>query len=195
MSTEVSELQKEKLIHMFGLLDIDGNGVIEYDDFRMVVDVMCDERGWSRGHRRRLGLVRANKRLWNMMAGKLDADGDGEITLAEWLTFHFNAFCVDPDIEGIDRNLSYALNVTAKFFCDMLDSDGDGQVTEKDYVLFGEAYQISEADSREAFHLFDTNNDGILQVNEVEDLIKEFYLSEDEQALGNVFFGVFDFVD
>mgnify|MGYP000285915222 CR=1 FL=1 len=83
MSTEVSELQKEKLIHMFGLLDIDGNGVIEYDDFRMVVDVMCDERGWSRGHRRRLGLVRANKRLWNMMAGKLDADGDGEITLAE----------------------------------------------------------------------------------------------------------------
>lgn len=180
---------------MFGLLDIDGNGVIEYADFRMVVDVMCDERGWSTGHRRRLGLIRANKRLWNMMSSKLDADGDGEITLAEWLTFHISAFCVDPDLKGIDRNLSYALNITAKFFCDMLDSDGDGQVTQDDYILFGDAYQVPETEAKQCFSLFDTNHNGVLQVSEVETLVKEFYLSEDEQALGNQFFGVFDLAD
>ena len=176
---------------MFELLDVDGNGVLEYDDFRMVVDVMCDERGWSRGHRRRLGLVRANKRLWQMMSNHFDADGDGEVSLVEWLNFHFEAFVRDPDIEGVDRDLSSALNATAKFFCDMLDSDGDSKVSEEDYVLFCEAYHVPESEARESFRQFDSNGDGILQIGEVEVLIKEFYLSEDEEALGNVFFGVF----
>lgn len=191
MPQSVSSLQKEKLIHMFELLDVDGNGVLQYDDFRMVVDVMCDERGWSRGHRRRLGLVRANKRLWQMMSNHFDADGDGEITLVEWLNFHFEAFCRDPDIQGVDRDLSSALNSTAKFFCDMLDSDGDSKVSEEDYVLFCEAYHVPESEARTSFRQFDSNTDGILQIAEVESLIKEFYLSDDENALGNIFFGVF----
>jgi Ca2+-binding EF-hand superfamily protein len=191
VSTGISALQKEKLIYMFGLLDVDGNGVLEYDDFRMVVDVMCDERGWSSGHRRRLGLKRANKRLWDMMANHLDLDGDGEITMAEWLTFHFTAFCLDPDLKGTDRGLSQALNATARFFCEMLDSDGDGKVSEVDYVLFSEAYQIPKDEASQSFRRFDTNQDGILQLHEVETLVKEFYISEDEEALGNVFFGVF----
>ena len=49
---QFTELQKNKLIHMFELLDVDGNGLLEYDDFRMVVDVMADERGVDRSSRR-----------------------------------------------------------------------------------------------------------------------------------------------
>lgn len=190
MSSNLSVVQKDKLLHMFELIDVDGNGVLEYADFRLVVDTMADDRGWSPTHRRRLGLVRANQRLWNMMARHLDADGDGEITLAEWLSFHMKAFGDDPELQGKDMELSSALNSTAKFFCDMLDSDGDGKVSEIDYIMFCGAYNIDSDEAKESFRLFDTNKDGILQQNEVFALVKEFYLSDDEDAPGNIFFGM-----
>jgi Ca2+-binding EF-hand superfamily protein len=187
----VSALQKDKFLHTFDLLDIDGNGVLQYEDFRMVVDTMCDERGWSASHRRRRGLVRANRRLWDMMIRYLDADGDGDISLIEWLNFHFQAFSQDPELARNNPELNGTLNSTAQFFCDMLDSDGDGKVTAEDYVLFCEAYGVDESEAKESFDMFDKNADGILQISEVDALIREFYRSSDPDAPGNVFFGVF----
>ena len=191
MSSSVSNLQKDKFLHIFELLDVDGNGVLQYDDFRLVGDTMCDERGWSKGHRRRLGLTRANKRLWDLMIRYLDADGDGDVSLVEWLNFHFTAFSQDPELSSANADLNGALNSTAQFFCEMLDSDGDGKVSLVDYVLFCEAYGVGESDARRSFQLFDKNDDGILQIGEVDDLIREFYLSADPEAPGNIFFGVF----
>lgn len=191
MSGTISAVQKDKFLHVFDLLDIDGNGVLEYEDFRLAVDTMCDERGWSNSHRRRTGLVRANRRLWDMMTRYLDADGDGNISLVEWLNFHFQAFTQDPQLLNTLPELNGALNSTAHFFCDMLDSDGDGKVTDEDYVLFCEAYGVSEEEAGAGFALFDKNGDGILQITEVDDLIREFYLSTDPKAAGNIFFGVF----
>lgn len=187
----VSAILKDKFLHTFDLLDVDGNGVLQYDDFRMVVDNMCDERGWSPRHRRRMGLVRANRRLWDMMVRYLDVDGDGDISLVEWLNFHFEAFTQDPELKSPNPDLNGALNSTAQFFCEVLDSDGDGQVTQEDYILFCEAYGVPEFEAKDSFKLFDKNQDGILQIGEVDALIREFYLSSDPKAPGNIFFGVF----
>ena len=121
----------------------------------------------------------------------LDADGDGDSTLVEWLNFHFLAFSQGPEAARNNAELNGALNSTAQFFCDMLDSDGDGKVTTEDYVLFCEAYGVPEPEAKESFDTFDRNNDGILQIQEVDTLIREFYSSEDPRAPGNVFFGMF----
>jgi Ca2+-binding EF-hand superfamily protein len=184
-----SELQKNKLIHMFELLDIDGNGIIEYEDFRMVVDTLADERGWGRTNRRYIGLVAANRRLWKMYTRDFDANGDGTVSLVEWMAFHIKAFLTEPLKNGFDPSVSRALNTVARFFCDMLDSDLDGEVTEQDYVEFCEAYHIDEEEARRGFRLFDRNQNGILQQQEVAYLIEEFYLSDDPDAPGNQFFG------
>ena len=125
MSNSVSNLQKDKFLHIFELLDVDGNGVLQYEDFRLVVDTMCDERGWSKGHRRRLGLTRANKRLWDLMIRYLDADGDGDVSLIEWLNFHFTAFSQDPKLSSANADLNGALNSTAQFFCEININGGD----------------------------------------------------------------------
>ena len=36
MSSSVSNLQKDKFLHIFELLDVDGNGVLQYEDFRLL---------------------------------------------------------------------------------------------------------------------------------------------------------------
>ena len=187
--TQFTELQKDKLIHMFELLDVDGNGLLEYDDFRMVVDTMAEERGLDKSSRRYLGLVTSNKRLWKMFSRHLDVDHDGSITLAEWLAFHIKAFITDPLEQGLSPEFSSALNSTAKFFLDLLDSDGDGNVTVEDYVLFCGAYNVGENEARIGFKMFDRDGNGQLSKEEVVEMVQEFYLSDDPQALGNLFFG------
>lgn len=186
---EFTELQKQKLMHMFELLDVDGNGVLEYADFRMVVDTMAEERGWESNNRRYIALVASNKRLWKMIARYIDFDESGSITLMEWLAFHIKAFIGDPLNQGFDPQFSSALNATAAFFCDMLDSDGDGKVTLEDYILFCGAYNVSEVKARMSFQLFDRDGSGDISQSEVEQMVKEFYLSDDPMAPGNLFFG------
>lgn len=190
MSATITALQKEKLMHMFDLLDVDGNGVLEYEDFRMVVDTMSEERGWGPKHRRHIGLVAANRRLWQTLVRHVDADGNGEISMAEWLTFHIEAFLQDPELKGQQSKVSSTLRSTAKFFCDMLDSDGDGKASEDDYVSFCSAYNVDEAEARQSFKVFDRNQNGILQIDEIQALITEFYLSDDPDAPGHMFFGM-----
>jgi Ca2+-binding EF-hand superfamily protein len=189
MAAVFTELQKQKLMHMFELLDVDGNGVLEYDDFRMVVDTMAEERGWERNNRRYISLVASNKRLWTMISRNIDIDSDGSITLMEWLAFHIKAFIEDPMTKGFDPKFSAALRGTATFFCDMLDSDGDGKVCIDDYIAFCAAYNVSEAKARLSFGLFDRDGSGDITVQEVEEMVKEFYLSDDPMAPGNLFFG------
>lgn len=176
-------------MHMFELLDVDGNGVLEYEDFRMVVDTMAEERGWGASHRRYIGLTVANRRLWKQMCRTLDADGSGEITLAEWLAFHIQALTEESTPGGFNPEFGSALRATAKFFCDMLDSDGDGIVTAQDYVLFCGAYNVPESEALESFELFDRDGNGELSEAEVVEMVKEFYLSDDPDAPGNLFFG------
>lgn len=184
-----TELQKQKLMHMFELLDVDGNGVLEYDDFRMVVDTMASERGWERNHRRYLALVAANRRLWKMISRDIDINEDGAISLMEWFAFHIKAFIEDPLEQGFDPKFSTALRATATFFCDMLDSDGDGKVCIDDYIAFCAAYNVSQDRARLSFALFDRDGSGDISVAEVEEMVKEFYLSDDPHAPGNLFFG------
>ncbi len=174
---------------MFELLDVDGNGVLEYDDFRMVVDTMADERGLDRSSRRYLSLLAGNKRLWKMFSRHLDIDNDGQITLAEWLAFHIKAFVSDPVANGLDPKFSSALNSTAKFFLELLDSDGDGVVSVEDYVMFCGAYNVGENEARIGFEMFDRDGNGQLSQEEVITMVQEFYLSDDPESLGNLFFG------
>ena len=84
---------------------------------------------------------------------------------------------------------SSALSSTAKFFLDLLDSDGDGVVTVDDYVLFCGAYNVGENEARIGFKMFDRDGNGQLSHQEVVEMVQEFYLSDDPQALGNLFFG------
>lgn len=189
MAAQFTELQKDKLMHMFELLDVDGNGVLEYDDFRMVVDTMAEERGLDKSSRRYLSLVASNKRLWKMFSRSLDANNDGSISLAEWLAFHIKAFISDPLENGVDPEFSAALDSTARFFLELLDSDGDGVVTVDDYIMFCGAYNVGENEARIGFEMFDRDGNGQLSQDEVVKMVKEFYLSDDPEALGNLFFG------
>ncbi|MGH6657236.1 MAG: hypothetical protein ACRDVE_18790, partial [Actinocrinis sp.] len=51
------------------------------------------------------------------------------------------------------------------------------------------AYGVCADDAERAFKAVDRNGDGILSVDEVQKAIREFYLSDDPRAPGNLIFG------
>lgn len=191
MPAEFTKFQKSKLIHMFTLLDLDGSGTLEYQDFRMSVDMLALKRGLDTSSEHYLRLVEDNKKLWRMLSKPLDFDSDGTISQSEWLAFHIKAFVLNPQENGVDPDFSSAMNATAKFFCDLLDLDGDGFITVEDYVQFCEAYNVGANEAMIGFSMFDRDGNGQLSQEEVFQMVREFYLSEDPDAPGNLFFGSF----
>lgn len=184
-------LHKSKLLHMFQLLDVDSNGVIEYQDFRMAMDTLVLEKKLDQMSPRYLDLVTANKSLWKMLVEPLDLNFDGEISQSEWLAFHIKAFLLEPSEGGLDPEFSLVMKATAKFFCELLDIDGDGVVTLENYVSFCGSYRVGENEAVIGFSMFDRDRNQQLSVEEVAQLVREFYLSPDPEAPGNLFFGAF----
>ncbi len=190
MPRTLTDLQKRKLIHMFELLDVDGNGLLEYADFEAVVEGLAEERGLelnSPGYRRLLG---RSRRIWKGLF-QCDIDGDGHITLPEWLGYHIKAIIEDERAGISPAGLTTAIDSIARYFFELMDMDGDGRVKKPDYAKFCEAHGIPKQEVAESFRELDRDGNGVLSMDEVLVLVREFYVSDDPTAPGNWFFGDF----
>ena len=188
VQSPLTELQKAKLIHMFELIDTDGNGVLEFADFQEVIDFLAEERGWDRSNRHYMKLVGTNRRLWRSLLKSCNLDADKEVSLMEWLAYHVKIFTAE---DFPNPEFQMTLSSIADFFFQMMDVDGDGMATRDDYTIFCQAYGLPEQQALRIYHLLDRDGNGSLSRDEVLALVREFYLSDDPEAPGNLFFGEF----
>ncbi len=186
---ELSELQIQKLTLKFELLDNDGNGTIEYDDFKRVLDLLAEVREIPEDSARYASLEGTNRALWHALEDFCDANQDGKITLKEWLDYHSNALFYEREFLSVIPGFDTTVEAMSEFFYQLLDGDGDGVVSDQDYFEFCLAHGVTEEDARSNFERLDANSDGELSKDEVLSLVKEFYQSEDPSAPGNCFFG------
>lgn len=186
---ELSELQIQKLTLKFELLDNDGNGTIEFDDFKRVLDILAEVREIDENSARYASLEGTNRALWNALEDFCDANRDGKITLDEWLEYHSNALFYEREFLSVIPGFDTTVEAMSEFFYQLLDGDGDGVVSGQDYFEFCMAHGVEGEDARSNFTRLDTNSDGQLSKEEVLALVKEFYQSEDPNAPGNWFFG------
>ena len=184
----LTDLQKQKLIHMFELIDTDGNGMLEFEDFQQVIEFLAEERNWERSNRKYMKLVGANRRLWKSLLKACNVDEDSSIILLEWLAYHVKIFTAE-DFPNPEFQMTLS-NIT-DFFFQMMDVDGDGQASKEDYTIFCQAYGVDEEESGKIYHLLDRDGNGSLSKDEVAALVRDFYLSDDSDAPGNLFFGEF----
>ncbi len=186
VQSPLTELQKTKLIHMFELIDTDGNGVLEFADFQEVIDFLAEEREWDRSNRHYMKLVGTNRRLWRSLLKSCNLDADKEVSLMEWLAYHVKIFTA-ADFPNPEFQMT--LSSIADFFFQMMDVDGDGQADREDYTIFCQAYGLPAEQAHRIYHLLDRDGNGTLSRDEVLALVREFYLSDDPDAPGNLFFG------
>ena len=186
---QLSEIQIQKLTLKFELLDNDGNGTIEYDDFKRVLELLADIRGLAEDSADYAALEGTNRALWHALEDFCDANGDGRISLKEWLDYHSNALFYEREFLSVIPGFDTTVEAMAEFFYQLLDGDGDGEVSAQDYFEFCLAHGVEEAEAQANFMRLDLNGDGKLSKDEVQKLVAEFYQSEDPSAPGNWFFG------
>jgi Ca2+-binding EF-hand superfamily protein len=173
-----TELQRRKFEKAFDRFDVDDDGVIGETDIAAMVQIWCQtfdimprSPGWTEIN----GL--ANK-LWRDLQGSVDSDGNKSVGKEEW-----NAAMDNPDfVEKV------ALPFAVAVF-DIADSDNDGKISLDEMIAAQSKAGISESETRRVFDKLDTDDDGYVERDEYAAAIREFYMSDDPNAPGNLMAG------
>ena len=175
----MTDLQKQKLSHFFNVLDHDGNGVLENEDFELIGQDLSNIIGHEQDSVERLDLKLRAHRLFIQILRDLKKR-DAKITPKEWLQFFEEVVLKRPN-DYVNQSSTYLFS--------LFDQDGDGFIDEREYLDMFKAYGLYTSTAKKAFDKLDINGDGRISGGELVQAFEEFFESADEKAPGNWIFG------
>jgi hypothetical protein len=175
----LTDVQKKKLRHLFGVMDSNRDGRVEWADYERIAKNIADTRGYGPGSDGYGELMGQYKYGWEQAAPF--ADGSG-MDLNKWLEYN-DALLGTP---GIYDTL---VRPAAAMIFDAFDLDGDQKVSVDEWREFFRCYSVDPAEADNCFGKYDLNGDGYVSRSELVDLVGQFYLSSDPDAPGNLLFG------
>lgn len=182
----LGDLQELKASHYFALIDEDDNGLVDARDFEIRAERMADARDVTDPEARAELRTRVMT-WWEHLCALADVDDDGRVTREEWETYwEALQVSVDEAEDGRSRTLRSLDRAAHGTFQAMNTTDTD-HVTEDEYAEWLEAWGVPE--SKAAFDRLDRDDTGVLSEQDLVQAVREFYLSNDPQAPGNVLYG------
>jgi len=179
----LDDLQERKASYYFGLIDEDGNGLIEVSDFALRAQRLAQAQNIS-SEAERDDLREKVLAWWEHISTIADFDGDARVSLPEWKAY-WRTFQREAN-QGEGAALQ-TLERAARGTLRAIDRDGTGRVTEQEY---GDWLAAWGATGRaEAFRQLDRGGKGFLTEADLIVAVQEFYLSDDPDAPGNALYG------
>lgn len=175
----MTDLQKNKLLHFFNVLDRNGNGLLQHDDFEMVGESISDIIGHKEHSTNRLELKWRAQRLFIGILRDIDKE-EAELSKDEWLKFFQEVVLAKPN-DYINQSSTYLFS--------LFDQDGDGFIDQKEYLDMFKAYGLYTSTAKRAFDMLDLNDDAQISGGELVQAFEDFFLATDEDAPGNWIFG------
>ncbi len=175
----MTELQKQKIQHFFNVLDNNGNGVLEKDDFELIGETMSDIIGYSTNARERLLLKLKAHGLFVQILKDINKE-EAELSPEEWERFFEEVVLSKPN-DYVNQSSTYLFS--------LFDQDGDGYIDEREYLDMFKAYGLYMSVAKKAFDMLDINGDGRISGGELVKAFEDFFMSPDEKAPGNWIFG------
>lgn len=178
----MTELQKTKQVHYFNVLDYNGDGVLEKQDFVDIADRLADLRGYEEGSSRHTAVRKEILRMWTNARALSGKEGKSQITIEDWLAH---------EEEVLDSNVlihSYVQGIARAIF-DILDADNDGIISKEEYLKFFRSFRGDAENGELAFQKLDDDDKGHLTRQEFLGAVTEFHLSDNPDARGNWLFG------
>ncbi|PWI44906.1 EF-hand domain-containing protein [Streptomyces sp. ICBB 8177] len=159
MRTEATK--RVKLV--FDLLDADGNGVLESDDFDLMASRVIDAAPDS-DEAAKDAMVAAFRRYWATLSAELDVDNDGRLTFEEYSACVLSPERFDPTVGDFAESLA-ALG----------DPDGDGLIERPAFMALMEAIGFERANVDTLFDAFEPTEDDRVKVTTWVVGIKDYY--------------------
>jgi Ca2+-binding EF-hand superfamily protein len=177
----VSELRRKKLTKVFNTLDHDGSGVITKQDLELSAQSTAQARGYEAGSAEYQSIYdKSVTKQWNDLT-KMDGDGDGKVTLDEFIAYY--------DKPADDPTLSELITSGGEVLFDVGDSDGDGEISFENFKTMNLLWQSDEAQAEETFRKLDLNGNGSISKQEFLAHVKDFFFSDDPESPGNLILG------
>lgn len=178
----LSELQRKKMTRLFEVLDVNHDGFLEEADYTRRAEAFAGIRGWSDDstqYREHLDFTRED---WRSLRRFVDHDGDGWVTLEEFLAF---AEMLVSDLQAVE---AYA-HTDALLLFKAMDADDDGRITAREYGGYLRVYDLDASLADDFFRRVDLDRDGFITGWELEEAMRDFLLSSDPEAAGNYLYG------
>lgn len=178
----LTPFQQLKLIRMFDVLDVNGDGFIQRRDFVHRVNALARLRGWhatSKTYERHLQTAMEE---WRTVCESADVDENARVSREEFLRY-LGAFL--DDREAIR---AYARGDVQLMF-DAMDVDGDGKITVDEYRQYLDVCGLDASAADVFFAHADLNEDGLVTRAEMAHAVEEYLVSDDPASGGNFLFG------
>ncbi|XP_075218110.1 sarcoplasmic calcium-binding protein isoform X2 [Lycorma delicatula] len=172
-----SEFWRRKMRTFHGILDINKDGVISYDDFKLLVDKFINLGHLSPRHGDEFQTLIKN--MWEERWGSIDP---------------YNLVTTELYLEEMhhvmnDKSLRKKVHHFLPYLFKAVDKNKDGMITIDEYKLFFECLNLPSEAAVMSFYVIDENNDGHLSMKEFVKLGREFFLSEDTRKPSKMFWG------
>ena len=180
----LTTIQVDKLTHFFNILDHNGNGVLQEDDFFGVGENLCITSSVPYGSEEYYEVLAKSRGLFLQFLRDMGKH-DKVISLPEWITYF------DQNVLSTNSftNLKYYIKLTTNFIFDLFDQNKDGRISIDEYLDMFTAYRIDVKYSAKSFLRLDSNRDEFISKGELLHAVFEFFVSDDPDADGNWIFG------
>ncbi|MGH3793488.1 MAG: EF-hand domain-containing protein [Pseudonocardiaceae bacterium] len=157
-----------RLRRRFQMLDLDGNGLLEADDFSQLAHRVTAAVGADPASPRAQALLAGTARYWEGVREDADANRDGQVTLEEYMAAVHDAGVFERYVR------TYAETQT-----DLVDVNEDGYVERADFIACLEAVGFTNEEAAHIYSEVDTEDAGRVFNEAFVASIARFYTSDD----------------
>ncbi|XP_013420856.1 sarcoplasmic calcium-binding proteins I, III, and IV [Lingula anatina] len=187
---KLSEFQKKKLRHVFDIFyDINKDGVIEWKDFKIAIEKICDLHGWPQGREKHTTATETMQEIWKALLKYADKNKDKKVSTEEWYLMWTESIKASKNTGALPD----WVNRYREFMFYVNDTSGDDIIDMNEYKTVYKSYGITDADCESAFNKFSENQAVKITKDEFAELFMEYFVSDDPNAKGNALFGKTNF--
>ncbi|MFT6865391.1 MAG: Ca2+-binding EF-hand superfamily protein [Cyclobacteriaceae bacterium] len=181
----LASFKSAKLTYLFDLLDINGNGFLQLNDFVQLADNVRKILNYEEGEKEHQAISRKSIKFFHKLLRDIPNPGDQSINLASWLQFFEEEVTSFEDEDTVDEWVDLLL----AFVFGMFDENHDGYISLAEYQDLFTIFGKDGAFSKVAFDKIDINKDGKLSRYELIPAVETFLTSSNPDEYGNWVFG------
>lgn len=172
-----SEFWRRKMRTLHGLLDVNKDGVISYDDYKLLADRFVDLGHLSAQDTQ--DFHKSIQDMWEEQWGSLDP----------YNLVTTEAYLAEMQHMMNDKSLKKKAHRFLPYLFKAVDKDKSGEISVEEFKIFFKCLGLTDQDATNAFNVIDTNTDGRLSCKEFVKLGRDFFLTEDARKPSKMFWG------